>query len=140
MRPDIWGPMTWTLLHSITLEYPDTPTEENKTNIKNFISSFGKVLPCEKCRINFDSHLIDLPLTDTVLSSKKNFIKWMIDVHNSVNKMNGKKELSYHEALKIILTPYSTNNGNNNSKNIIIIVLTIVIVILIVILLYRTFF
>lgn len=103
MKPEIWGPATWTLLHSITLEYPESPTTEDKENIKNFINCFGKVLPCEKCRINFKSHIEEIPLNDDVLNSRKNLIKWMIDVHNSVNKMNGKKELTYHDALKNIL-------------------------------------
>lgn len=140
MRPDIWGPTTWTLLHSITLEYPENPTDDDKDNIKNFINCFGKVLPCEKCRINFKSHIEEIPLNDTVLNSRKNFIKWMIDIHNSVNKLNGKKELTYHDALKTILISYNNNNNTTDNKNIIIIALTIIIVILIAVLFYKFYF
>lgn len=138
MRPDIWGPTTWTLLHCITLEYPDNPTKEDKENIKNFINCLGLVLPCEKCKMNFKSHLEELPLTDEVLRSKKNFVKWMIDVHNSVNKMNGKKELSYHDALKNILISCNKNN-TFDIKNILIIIMVIIIMILSILLFYKCY-
>jgi len=137
MKPDIWGPTTWTLLHSITLEYPENPTDVDKENIQNFINYFGKVLPCEKCRINFKLHIEEIPLNDNVLSSKKNFIKWMIDIHNSVNKMNNKKELSYHDALKQILIKYNDNSKDTSNNNYIIVMLVLIIVILIGILIYK---
>lgn len=139
MKPEVWGPMTWTLLHSITLEYPENPTNEDKDNIKNFINYFGKVLPCEKCRINFKLHIEEMPLDDNVLNTRKNFIKWMIDIHNSVNKMNGKKELTYHDALKHILMTYNNNNNSTSYKNIIIIILSIIIIILIIVLIYKCY-
>lgn len=138
MKPEIWGPMTWTLLHSITLEYPENPTEEDKENIKNFINCFGKVLPCEKCRINFKTHIEELPLSDNILNSRKNLIKWMIDIHNLVNKMNGKKELTYQEALKNILITCNNNDKTICYKNIIIIVLTIIILILVTVIINST--
>lgn len=140
MKPDIWGPTTWTLLHSITLEYPENPTKDDKENIKNFINCFGKILPCEKCRINFKSHIEEIPLNDNILNSKKNFIKWMIDIHNAVNKINGKKELTYHDALKNVLINCDKDNDTNNNKNIIIIVLTVIIVILITVLMYKYYY
>jgi len=37
MRADIWGPHAWIFLHSISLEYPDNPTNIDKNNMKNFI-------------------------------------------------------------------------------------------------------
>ena len=46
MRPEIWGPHAWIFLHSVTLEYPDNPTDEDKQNMINFIDSLGNVLPC----------------------------------------------------------------------------------------------
>ena len=90
MKPEVWGPHAWIFLHSITLEYPNNPTNEDKLNIKNFFNSVGLVLPCQKCRLNFNSHLKKYPLTDKVLESKSSLVKWMIDIHNCVNVMNNK--------------------------------------------------
>ena len=36
MDPEVWGPHGWYFLHSITLAYPDNPTDDDKTYHKNF--------------------------------------------------------------------------------------------------------
>ena len=127
MKPDVWGPHAWIFLHSITLEYPDNPTDEDKVNIVNFINSLSLVLPCQKCRINFGLHLEKYPLTNKVLESKTNLVKWMIDIHNCVNVTNNKKELSYEDSLKEILKLYNSDNKN------LIIILAIILFVLVVI-------
>lgn len=113
MRPTIWGPPAWTLLHSITLEYPDCPTKENKTDMINFINALGQVLPCNQCKNHFKDNLKMHPLTNTILSSKTELAKWMIDMHNDVNKINDKEVLSYEDALKQILAPYDKKDITN---------------------------
>jgi hypothetical protein len=110
MKPEIWGPSTWVFLHSITLNYPDSPTTEDKHNITSFFEYIGKVLPCDKCKVNFQSHLEKTPITDQVVSSRKNLVLWLIDIHNSVNRMNNKPVLSHEEALRKIITRYYCDN------------------------------
>ena len=39
MNPEVWGPPAWTFLHSITLAYPDNPSDIDKSNYENFFSS-----------------------------------------------------------------------------------------------------
>ena len=126
MRPDIWGPHAWIFLHSISLEYPDYPTDNDKNNMKNFINSLGNVLPCKKCITNFKLHA--KTLDDHVLSSKKNLIKWFIDVHNAVNKFNNKQELTYDNALKNILMLYNKNNSNILIGYIIVVIIIIFLI------------
>lgn len=99
MDPKIWGPHGWTFLHSITLAYSKNPDESDKTNIYKFMINMGRVLPCYKCIKNFKSHIKEFPLTDDILSSRKNLVEWLIDIHNCVNISNSKKVLSYTEAL-----------------------------------------
>jgi len=129
MKPEIWGPHAWIFLHSITLEYPDYPTYEDKQNMTTFINSLKHVLPCHKCRINFNEHLNKYPLTDNILNSKPNLIKWLIDIHNSVNKITNKKELSHEEALTQLLKLYEPQD--NTVFYIFIILIIIVCVYLI---------
>ena len=112
MKPDIWGPHAWIFLHSITLEYPDNPSDNDKINMTKFIKAVGDVLPCQKCKVNFKNHIDEFPLTDTILESKKNLVKWLIDIHNSVNKMNNKESISYENALRNILSPYDDTEKN----------------------------
>ena len=136
MKPDVWGPHAWIFLHSITLEYPDNPTNEDKLNVMNFFNSVGSVLPCQKCRVNFNLHLKKNPLTEKVIESKTNLVKWMIDIHNCVNVINNKNEVSYEESLKEILKLYKYNN-----KNLIIIsTMIILIVVVICIFLFNMFY
>ena len=99
--PTLWGPSLWTSMHYITFSYPDNPTNNDKQNIKSFFENVGQILPCEKCRINFAKHLSIYPLTDDILNSRYELINWLINIHNEVNKINGKKILSYDEVMKI---------------------------------------
>ncbi len=124
MKPEIWGPHAWFLLHSISLEYPDNPTNEDKQNMTTFIESFGKVLPCEKCRVNFKSHLDKYPLNN---NSKVDLVKWVIDIHNSVNHMNNKQELSYEECIEHFEKIYDDKPNNSIVLYVCILVLIIII-------------
>lgn len=110
MNPETWGPPAWAFMHCVTLSYPITPTKEDKEYMKNFFNSLPGILPCYKCRMNFNNHLSTLPLTDNVLSSKETLVKWLIDVHNAVNKTNGKKIMSYEEAINCCYLNRKTNN------------------------------
>ncbi|AYV77234.1 MAG: disulfide thiol oxidoreductase, Erv1 / Alr family [Barrevirus sp.] len=109
MRPDVWGPGAWLLLHSITLDYPEKPTNQDKQNMINFINAFAQVIPCEKCRNNFKKHLLTLPLTDKVLETREHLVNWLIDIHNLVNESRGVKKLTYKEALESLLKKYQSN-------------------------------
>ena len=57
MNPKIWGKHAWIFLHSITLAYPNCPTDEEKNNTKNFFISLENILPCYECRRNYKKHL-----------------------------------------------------------------------------------
>jgi hypothetical protein len=98
MLPSKWGKYGWGFLHAISLNYPDNPTEEDKKHFIAFFVALMNVLPCLKCRYNYAQHLKKIPITETVLSSKENLVKWLIDLHNLVNHATDKRMLSYDEA------------------------------------------
>jgi hypothetical protein len=101
--PDIWGPPGWKFIHYVTMGYPNNPSEETKRKYYNYFHALKHVIPCGICASHFTEHLEKLPLTDEVLSSKENLMKWGIDMHNFVNKMNKKKEYNYAEAMLLIM-------------------------------------
>jgi len=111
MKPDVWGPHAWFLLHSITIEYPNQPTDIDKNNMKEFINAFQKMIPCIKCRENFKNHTTKYPLTSDILSSRDSIVNWMIDIHNEVNKLNNKPILTYDEALNKLLYCYENDQS-----------------------------
>src|ERR1700733_5146368 len=85
MLPKIWGKYAWNFIHLVTLSYPDNPTCEDKRQYYIFFTSLKNVLPCAKCKFNMEKHLKKFPLTDEILSSKQNLIKWDIHLHNYYN-------------------------------------------------------
>jgi hypothetical protein len=101
ISPTIWGPPGWKFLHYVTFAYPDKPTFDDKENYKTFFNSVGTILPCASCRGNYNSHLKKFPLDNTVLSSRQNIVLWLINIHNEVNKMYGKKIFTYDDVVKI---------------------------------------
>ena len=46
-------------------------------------------------------HLVEEPLTDHVLASRTELVRWLVRVHNRVNRALGKPELTYKQALKV---------------------------------------
>jgi hypothetical protein len=113
ITPEIWGPSGWKFMHFIALSYPEKPTEEQKIHYRTFFDSIKNILPCIICSNNYKKHLEDFPLSDKVLKDKESLVHWTIDMHNLVNVDNGKKALSYEEAIDLML-----NNFNDNIINI----------------------
>lgn len=107
MDPDYWGDPAWKFLNSIVLTYPDVPTDEDKENYKKFFMTLNNVLPCNVCRINYQKHINNKPLTNKILEDKRTFIGWLIDIHNDVNISNGKNVLGKEQALKIMIDDYN---------------------------------
>ena len=122
MDPEIWGPHAWIFLHSITVTYPENPTEEDKIKYKNFFNSLHEVLPCPGCAHNYQIHLKKYPLNDKILSNRKKLIIWLIDIHNEVNKINKKKTINYNEFVNIFNNKYVSKNSNNITNKIIFII------------------
>jgi hypothetical protein len=112
MNPKIWGPHAWIFLHSITFNYPINPSNTEKKQYYNFFISLKNILPCDKCRLHYIQNLNKYPLTNNILSSKENLIKWLIKIHNEVNKKNGKSIESYENVIKYYNNLYQNNNNN----------------------------
>ena len=131
MQPEIWGPSAWTFLHTITLNYPTKPNIEDKSNHKLFFNNIKNIIPCEKCAIHYEENLKKYPL-EPALESKELLVKWLIDIHNGVNKKNNKKIYSYEEVNKVYKDMYSMNDSNINDNkinwNTILIIIVIILI------------
>lgn len=113
MDSTIWGPGAWTFLHSITFNYPIHPTSKQKQEHYNFFKNLENILPCNICKNHYKHNLNKFPLNENILSNKNNFIKWLIDIHNSVNQLNGKKIYTYNEVIKLYNNKYFDKNNYN---------------------------
>ena len=91
MVTKIWGPVAWTLLHTISFNYPVNPTLEQKHQYRDFILSLQNVLPCGTCRKNLVTNFKQLPLTMADMESRDTFSRYIYNLHELINRMLKKK-------------------------------------------------
>jgi len=115
MNPEIWGPPTWMFLHSVSLAYPKNPLEEDRKNYSKFFNNLQPVLPCYKCSMNYLHHIQEDPV-ENHLDNKESLVKWLIGMHNKVNKLNNKDILSYDEVIDKYKNIYSLKNNDSFDK------------------------
>lgn len=113
MNQNIWGPPTWFFLHTLSLNYPLNPTEEQRNRMKKFLLSLQYILPCRYCRDNYKRHLKELPAK---LENRESFFKFLVDLHNFVNSETGKRMLTYKEVLDLYQTAYQKEFTLNESE------------------------
>ena len=145
--PDVWGPHGWKFIHYITLGYPFDPSENDKKNYYDFFDKLKNVIPCSICGAHFKEHMILYPLTNEILSDKKKFIEWGINMHNLVNKINGKRIFTFEEGFKKIQDDeekcsnekFSNNSLYNNFMSIEMYILIFVFITILIIILYKNY-
>tara|TARA_Y100000991_G_scaffold163808_1_gene125765 strand:+ start:109 stop:540 length:432 start_codon:yes stop_codon:yes gene_type:complete len=96
LEPNVWGPHYWFFLHSITFTYPKNPTSATKKKYYDFIHNLPLFIPHKNISKKFVTYLDAYPLTP-YLDSSTNFQKWMLFIHNKINKSIGKEELTYYD-------------------------------------------
>ncbi len=98
MLTTVWGPSQWHVLHTMSFNYPVSPTQEQKHQYMNHILNLRNVLPCGKCRANLKENLKKLPLRMKHMKSRETFSRYVFDLHELINTMLGKKSgLTYEE-------------------------------------------
>nr|OQO21163.1 hypothetical protein B0A51_10906 [Rachicladosporium sp. CCFEE 5018] len=88
--PDVeqLGRSTWTLLHSLTANYPERPCLTQQSDTRQFMSLFGKMYPCWVCADDFRAWMQNGNAPK--VSNREEFGKWMCEAHNAVNVKLGK--------------------------------------------------
>jgi len=92
---DRWGPAAWDFLHTVSFHFPEQPTPRDRREYKAFFQSLGAVLPCEKCRAHYVEYTNNHPID---LTGRGALARWLVGVHNAVNRRHGKREYSFVEA------------------------------------------
>ena len=124
MNQNIWGPHLWFSLHTISFNYPISPSNNDMKDYKNFFINLENVIPCSVCKKNYIRHLKEHPIND-YLDNRKKLVYWVIDMHNMVNAEIGKKILSYEYVIKKyenvykkkIILEKTGKDENHNFKN-----------------------
>ena len=106
MDPKIWGPKLWFSLHTITFNYPNNPTYLDKRFYHDFFTNLKHVIPCSVCKNHYSQHLENYPISPN-LDNKELLIRWLVNLHNVVNKSLGKRTYSHQEVMEIYKNHYS---------------------------------
>jgi hypothetical protein len=94
----VWGPMLWSYLHTMSFNYPNNPTAENKRHYREFVLNLQHVMPCKFCRTNLTKNLKEFPLTLNHMKDRESFSRYIYGLHETVNRMLNKKSgLSYDD-------------------------------------------
>ena len=103
MAPAEWGKHAWRFLHSCSFAFPDQPTSDDKEAARLVFSNLGNILPCPICKGHYNEHLIKNP---PQVGSKEELSRWLVNVHNQVNKSRNLPEVDYEKVRR----HYTTNS------------------------------
>ncbi|CAL1711756.1 unnamed protein product [Somion occarium] len=76
------GRATWKLLHTMTLRFPENPTEDQRNALSSYFHLFSRLYPCGECAHEFQQLLKKYP---PQTSSRRAAATWLCFVHNEVN-------------------------------------------------------
>lgn len=95
-RFDRWGPEFWRVMHAITFLYPDEPSVDDQTRMLTLFRIMPFVLPCSLCGMHFAEAITGkYQISEKVLASRENLSRWLVDVHNDVNRRIEKQTVQY---------------------------------------------
>jgi len=83
------GRATWKLLHTMTLRYPEHPTEDERSALSSYFYLQSRLYPCGECAAEFQQLLKKWP---PQTSSRKAAAGWLCFLHNQVNERLEKPE------------------------------------------------
>ena len=79
--------MGWMTLHSISLNYPEKPSPEDRAIVKKFIELFAETISCPSCKGHFTNMYKFYTLNNHGWNSSRNeLFTFIARAHNTVNK------------------------------------------------------
>lgn len=99
MRKSEWGPITWKIIHCLSIKSNPNLSQDQFNDIKNIISRIVSNLPCPYCT----SHAIEYFAKNNYKSVKniKELTLYLFNFHNNVNIRINKPTITLEEHNKI---------------------------------------
>jgi hypothetical protein len=109
----LWGPLGWMTLHSVSLLYPEVPSQADKEILKRYMASFRDSISCPSCqshfKIIFQNYTESHPGWN---SSKFQFFLFVVRAHNTVNRrLNKPRPATVQECLDVYYRNTKFNSG-----------------------------
>ena len=112
---EVWGPHYWFFLHTIAHSYPDHPNAVTKRKYYDLINNMPLFIPDSKIGNRFAEMLDKYPVSP-YLDCRESFIRWVHFIHNRINLLLGKKELSYLESFDQYQSEYKSKTSRISEK------------------------
>jgi hypothetical protein len=84
LKPEIWGPHYWFVLHTIALTYPLYPNDVVKRKYYDFIQTLPLLIPEPNSSKNVSLYIDQFSVTP-YLDSKNSFMTYINRMHNHFN-------------------------------------------------------
>lgn len=101
---DSWGEPFWQVMHAVTFSYPDEPDNDTVERTRIFFRLVPFILPCGLCGMHFHMMMRDAhPLSNEVLSNRDKLSRWLVTMHNGVNRRLKKQVVQYDDVKRFYL-------------------------------------
>jgi len=114
-NPEVWGPHYWFFLHTVAHTYPLMPNSVTKRKYYDLIQNLPLFIPNSKIGDEF-SKLLDRFPVSPYLDNRDSFIRWVHFIHNKINKMLDKEELTLFEELDDYFSNYKPKQVKMSEK------------------------
>lgn len=94
----VWGPPTWNFLHAIALTYPQKADIVKRDAMILMLKSLEGVIPCKECRDHYADWFAREESRKVAFNGRESLFDALVDLHNSVNKMNNKPTIDHEKA------------------------------------------
>ena len=113
--PSIWGPHYWFFIHTIAHSYPLTPNSVTKRKYYDLMQNMPIFIPNVDIGDRFAQMLDKYPVAP-YLDSRESFIRWTHFIHNKINALLGKEEISYLASLEQYNAQYKPKSISISEK------------------------
>jgi len=100
---------------TIAMTYPMYPNDVIKRKYYDFIQNLPIFIPSTEIGNKFSEILDKYPVTP-YLTNRDSFIRWVYFIHNRINYMTGKEEISYDAAIEKYLAEYKPKQISLSDK------------------------
>lgn len=121
LDPEIWGPHYWFFLHTLAYSYPSYPNETTKRKYYDLVQNLPLFIPNDGIGNKFSRLLDRYPVTP-YLDKRESFLRWVNFIHNKINYLHGKDEMTLEESIRAYEQQYSPKpfelfSGSSYQKN-----------------------
>jgi hypothetical protein len=112
MQTNKWGPCAWEYLHTLTFNYPENPTDDNKKYYYELFDNLKFTLPCKYCRESYSIFFKYININN-YLNDRMGITYWLYTIHNIVNYKLNKKKVDFIDVVHF----YEKRRANQTNKS-----------------------